>query len=46
MPHEDGELNLRLFADRVVPVLHRDTLFATPAVQSGTAAHEDMFAPA
>jgi alkanesulfonate monooxygenase SsuD/methylene tetrahydromethanopterin reductase-like flavin-dependent oxidoreductase (luciferase family) len=46
MPHEDGELNLRLFADRVVPVLHRDALFATPAVQSGTAAHEDMFAPA
>jgi alkanesulfonate monooxygenase SsuD/methylene tetrahydromethanopterin reductase-like flavin-dependent oxidoreductase (luciferase family) len=46
MPHEDGELNLRLFADRVVPVLHRDTLFATPTVQSGTAAHEDMFAPA
>jgi alkanesulfonate monooxygenase SsuD/methylene tetrahydromethanopterin reductase-like flavin-dependent oxidoreductase (luciferase family) len=46
MPHEDGELNMRLFADRVVPVLHRDGLFASPAVQSSTAAHEDMFAPA
>ena len=30
MPHEEGELNMRLFADRVVPVLQRDALFAAP----------------
>jgi alkanesulfonate monooxygenase SsuD/methylene tetrahydromethanopterin reductase-like flavin-dependent oxidoreductase (luciferase family) len=31
MPHEDAELNMRLFADRVVPVLQRDPAFAAPA---------------
>jgi hypothetical protein len=47
MPHEEGELNMRLFADRVVPVLQRDALFAAPppAAQVATA-HEDVFAPA
>ena len=28
MPHEDAELNMRLFADRVVPTLQRDAAFA------------------
>jgi alkanesulfonate monooxygenase SsuD/methylene tetrahydromethanopterin reductase-like flavin-dependent oxidoreductase (luciferase family) len=28
MPHEQAELNMRLFADRVVPVLQRDRAFA------------------
>jgi hypothetical protein len=46
MPHEQGELNMRLFADRVVPVLQRDALFAAPPVLQTTAAHEDVFAPA
>ena len=46
MPHEEGELNMRLFADRVVPVLHRDALFAATPAQRVTAAHEDVFAPA
>jgi alkanesulfonate monooxygenase SsuD/methylene tetrahydromethanopterin reductase-like flavin-dependent oxidoreductase (luciferase family) len=46
MPHEEGELNMRLFADRVVPVLHQDALFAAPLPQRSTAAHEDVFAPA
>jgi alkanesulfonate monooxygenase SsuD/methylene tetrahydromethanopterin reductase-like flavin-dependent oxidoreductase (luciferase family) len=31
MPHEDAELNMRLFADRVVPVLQRDPAFAASA---------------
>jgi alkanesulfonate monooxygenase SsuD/methylene tetrahydromethanopterin reductase-like flavin-dependent oxidoreductase (luciferase family) len=46
MPHEEGELNMRLFADRVVPVLHRDALFAVPPTRRATVAHEDVFAPA
>jgi len=46
MPHEEGEQNMRLFADRVVPVLHRDTLFAGPPAQRATSDHEDIFAPA
>ena len=46
MPHEEGELNMRLFADRVVPVLQRDALFATPPAKPVTAGHEDVFAPA
>jgi len=31
MPHEEAELNMRLFADRVMPVLQRDPAFAEPA---------------
>jgi hypothetical protein len=27
MPHEQAELNMRLFADRVMPVLQRDRAF-------------------
>ena len=46
MPHEEGELNMRLFADRVVPMLHWDALFAAPPAQRATASHEDVFAPA
>ena len=30
MPHEEAELNMRLFADRVMPVLQRDLAFAAP----------------
>jgi alkanesulfonate monooxygenase SsuD/methylene tetrahydromethanopterin reductase-like flavin-dependent oxidoreductase (luciferase family) len=32
MPHEQAELNMRLFADRVMPVLQRDRAFAAPAL--------------
>jgi hypothetical protein len=39
-------LNMRLFADRVVPVLQRDALFAAPPKDHASAAHEDVFAPA
>ncbi len=35
MPHEDAELNMRLFADRVMPVLQRDPAFAGVAKDSG-----------
>jgi alkanesulfonate monooxygenase SsuD/methylene tetrahydromethanopterin reductase-like flavin-dependent oxidoreductase (luciferase family) len=31
MPHEQAELNMRLFADRVMPVLQRDPAFASTA---------------
>ena len=30
MPHQDSELNMRLFADKVMPVLQRDPIFAHP----------------
>jgi hypothetical protein len=31
MPQEEAELNMRLFAERVMPVLQRDPAFAQPA---------------
>lgn len=48
MPHEDGELNMRLFADRVMPVLQRDSAFTGPIEIPATpkSAEEDVFAPA
>jgi alkanesulfonate monooxygenase SsuD/methylene tetrahydromethanopterin reductase-like flavin-dependent oxidoreductase (luciferase family) len=50
MPHEQAELNMRLFADRVVPVLQRDPAFAAPAKRGGADAPADrvtgVFAPA
>ena len=48
MPHEQGELNMRLFADRVLPVLQRDTAFRGPGVvpELEAAPQEDVFAPA
>jgi alkanesulfonate monooxygenase SsuD/methylene tetrahydromethanopterin reductase-like flavin-dependent oxidoreductase (luciferase family) len=51
MPHEQAELNMRLFADRVVPVLQRDRAFAsavTPATGAApeTAVPGGIFAPA
>jgi alkanesulfonate monooxygenase SsuD/methylene tetrahydromethanopterin reductase-like flavin-dependent oxidoreductase (luciferase family) len=52
MPHEEAELNMRLFADRVVPVLQRDGGFAgaPTADTNGTGAAalsgSGIFAPA
>ena len=50
MPHEEAQLNLRLFADRVLPVLQRDGAFAGPAPAAGEAPSPDaptsIFAPA
>jgi alkanesulfonate monooxygenase SsuD/methylene tetrahydromethanopterin reductase-like flavin-dependent oxidoreductase (luciferase family) len=51
MPHEQAELNLRLFAERVMPVLQRDPAFATlrdgaqPA-RPGVPSAGGIFAPA
>lgn len=38
MPHEESEVNLRLFADRVMPVLRRDPGFAGPSPGAGAGA--------
>jgi alkanesulfonate monooxygenase SsuD/methylene tetrahydromethanopterin reductase-like flavin-dependent oxidoreductase (luciferase family) len=53
MPHEESEINMRLFADRVLPVLQRDAAFANHAPVApadAPAGHgqqaEDVFAPA
>ncbi len=51
MPHDEAELNMRLFADRVLPVLQRDPAFARPpsaaAASPAPAAKTDgVFAPA
>ena len=48
MPHEDGELNMRLFADRVMPVLQRDSAFSGPVAVPGVQNEQqgDVFAPA
>ena len=52
MPHEEAEINMRLFADRVMPVLQRDAAFAGPAAPGAGAAApagpraEGLFAPA
>ena len=51
MPHEEAELNMRLFADRVMPVLQRDAAFAgaPPDAEAITAAppsQSGVFAPA
>jgi alkanesulfonate monooxygenase SsuD/methylene tetrahydromethanopterin reductase-like flavin-dependent oxidoreductase (luciferase family) len=51
MPHEDAQLNMRLFAERVMPVLQRDAAFAAPASGAVADAREALgstgiFAPA
>ena len=47
MPHEDGELNMRLFADRCLPVLQRDSAFTGPLeIQQVESQQSDVFAPA
>ena len=48
MPHEDGELNMRLFATQVMPTLQRDSAFRGPVEVPGIEAkpQDDVFAPA
>jgi len=51
MPHEQAELNMRLFAERVMPVLQRDRMFAAPANGAPSSAADaagatGIFAPA
>jgi alkanesulfonate monooxygenase SsuD/methylene tetrahydromethanopterin reductase-like flavin-dependent oxidoreductase (luciferase family) len=48
MPHDQSELNMRLFADRAMPVLQRDAAFAAPVVEPKRAgkSQDDVFVPA
>jgi len=52
MPHEEAEVNMRLFADRVLPILQRDPAFAgggvpqAPGMLPDAIAKERLFAPA
>jgi alkanesulfonate monooxygenase SsuD/methylene tetrahydromethanopterin reductase-like flavin-dependent oxidoreductase (luciferase family) len=53
MPHEQSEINMRLFAERVMPVLQHDPAFAGPATgalaeapRSAGQRSEGVFAPA
>ncbi len=51
MPHEEAEMNMRLFANEVMPTLQRDPAFAGAADAVDPDAelpeiHEDVFAPA
>ena len=53
MPHDQAELNMRLFADRVAPVLQRDRAFAIVSTSAnggapgtGVPGASDIFAPA
>ena len=49
LPHEEGEHNMRLFAEKCLPTLQRDPAFATPAAPASpakTGGGERLFAPA
>jgi alkanesulfonate monooxygenase SsuD/methylene tetrahydromethanopterin reductase-like flavin-dependent oxidoreductase (luciferase family) len=49
LPHEASELNMRLFADRVLPVLQHDAKFVRPPVNfvpDFAPSREGTFAPA
>ena len=51
LPHEEAEVNMRLFADRVLPTLQRDPAFAAPATPDALSVltsgeRERLFAPA
>jgi alkanesulfonate monooxygenase SsuD/methylene tetrahydromethanopterin reductase-like flavin-dependent oxidoreductase (luciferase family) len=48
MPPDQAELNMRHFADRVLPVMQRDSAFAGPAVAPERAdkRRDDVFVPA
>jgi alkanesulfonate monooxygenase SsuD/methylene tetrahydromethanopterin reductase-like flavin-dependent oxidoreductase (luciferase family) len=49
LPHDQAELNMRLFAERVLPALQHDPLFAKPPKalkQAAVTAAENVFAPA
>jgi hypothetical protein len=49
MPHHLGELNMRLFAEKVMPVLQRDASFqgiVEPTAEKTEAGDQRLFAPA
>jgi hypothetical protein len=48
MPPDKAELNMRHFAERVLPVMQRDAAFAGPVVapEHPKEQRDDVFAPA
>ncbi|HEV2189090.1 MAG TPA: LLM class flavin-dependent oxidoreductase [Stellaceae bacterium] len=51
MPHEEAEINMRLFADRVMPTLQHDPALAAPRAEGplilpAKEGHDRLFAPA
>ena len=50
IPHDEAEKNMRLFAERALPVLQNDAAFAAPPAPTMAtlrdAAKTDLFAPA
>jgi len=50
MPHDEAEVNMRLFADRVMPTLQRDPAFegkvVTTPLRAVAGGKDDVFAPA
>jgi alkanesulfonate monooxygenase SsuD/methylene tetrahydromethanopterin reductase-like flavin-dependent oxidoreductase (luciferase family) len=49
MPHHQSEINMRMFADKVMPVLQHDARFAKPPAilrSAETQKEENVFAPA
>ncbi|MDE2007161.1 MAG: LLM class flavin-dependent oxidoreductase [Rhodospirillales bacterium] len=46
MPHEEGELNMRLFAEHVLPVARRDPAFGGAKREKAARGRADIFAPA
>jgi hypothetical protein len=51
LPHHEAEQNMRLFADRVLPVLQRDPAFALAPADGERgprrpASRDNLFAPA
>jgi len=50
LPHEEAEVNMRLFADKILPVLQRDKAFAAstaaPEQSAASNTRENVFAPA
>jgi hypothetical protein len=49
MPHEEAELAMRLFADKVLPVLQHDARFSAPLAAPAATQQimtEGIFAPA
>ena len=51
LPHEEAEVNMRRFADRVMPILQRDPVFAAPPAEGPLSVltsgeKERLFAPA
>ena len=46
MPHPEAEANMRLFAERVLPALHKSDAAPAPAKRRRSSGQPDVFAPA